>query len=63
VIGQKMAAALVSHLVPFLLGGAGIALLILSAFWNDERTRRIGLLLVVVTGPLSVALSMAIVGG
>ncbi len=60
---QKMVAAVVAHLLPFFMGGAGICFLLLASLQDDEALRRLGLLLVILTGPISVAVSLAIVGG
>ncbi|WP_456482010.1 hypothetical protein [Methanopyrus sp.] len=62
-VGQKILASAVAHLLPFLIGAAGIYLILTASMKDDENLRRLGLLILVIGGPTSVLVSIAIVGG
>ncbi|WP_088336117.1 MULTISPECIES: hypothetical protein [unclassified Methanopyrus] len=63
VVGQKMLASVVAHLLPFLVGAVGIYFILTASMKDDEHLRRLGFLIIVIGGPTSVLVSIAIVGG
>ncbi len=58
----KLVGAAIAHLFPFVIGAVGLYLMLDSAFTGDLRKRKAGFLIILIGGPLSVYVTMAVYG-